>query len=495
MSPRLLAVLVVCLLSTGCVRSGLHTEVPSSQSAPPPTAKPTPGRNPAYAIGLSPPWKHVLESASLQSATEYVIDLSIDADLRSFSGHEVVSVLNSEAVSLPELRFRLFPNILGGEMTVRSARVGGMAVTPILELQNSVLIVPISPPLEPGQVAQIDLDFTGLVTEELTLNYGVQAYAEGVLTLAHAYPILEVYDASGWNAEIPPPSGDLVYADASLYNVRIEVPAGLTVVATGSEISRSTVGDRQTISFAAAPARDFFVGASGRYASRERRAGEVSIRIYAPEEEIAGALLALDYAQAALQYFSGRFGAYPYRELELLATPTLALGIEYPGVIALAGRLLDPDNPRLEGTVVHEVAHQWFYNLVGNDQLDEPWLDESFAQYATLEYFRDTYGEIGDRGFRSSLEGRWASVGSAEIPINRPVSGYTDDEYGAIVYGRGALFLDALREQMGNDAFDRFLATYIQELSWGIATTTDFKRIAETACTCQLDGTFDAWLE
>ena len=57
----------------------------------------------------------------------------------------------------------------------------------------------------------------------------------------------------------------------------------------------------------------------------------------------------------------------------------------------------------MEGTVAHEVGHQWFYNLVGDDQLDDPWLDESFAQFATLQYFTDEYGASGADGFRNSL--------------------------------------------------------------------------------------------
>ena len=56
---------------------------------------------------------------------------------------------------------------------------------------------------------------------------------------------------------------------------------------------------------------------------------------------------------------------------------------------------------------VHEVVHQWFYNLVGNDQVNEPWLDESLAQYATWQYYIDRFRSGFGLGFESSLQCRW----------------------------------------------------------------------------------------
>ena len=116
-----------------------------------------------------------------------------------------------------------------------------------------------------------------------------------------------------------------------------------------------------------------------------------------------------------------------------------------------------PASLYLESTVAHEVGHQWFYNLVGGDQLDDPWLDESLTQFATLQYYTDEYGSGGEQGFRNSLESRWDAVERADIPIGLPVRAYSGQEYGAIVYGRGPLFFVALRNRMGTEAFDAFL--------------------------------------
>jgi aminopeptidase N len=163
-------------------------------------------------------------------------------------------------------------------------------------------------------------------------------------------------------------------------------------------------------------------------------------------------------------------------------------------MIAIAERIVDPNHNYLEATVAHEVGHQWFYNLVGNDQLDDPWLDESMAQFATLQYFGDEYGQSGYQGFRQSLEGRWANIGHADIPVGLPVRKYSGEEYSAIVYGRGPLFFEALREQIGLENFDAFIKDYTETLAWHISTPEQLKAIAEKHCNCDLTPLFNEWI-
>jgi aminopeptidase N len=148
----------------------------------------------------------------------------------------------------------------------------------------------------------------------------------------------------------------------------------------------------------------------------------------------------------------------------------------------------------LESTVAHEVGHQWFYSLVGDDQLDDPWLDESLTQFITLQYYTDLYGAEGENGFRSSLEDRWARVENAKIPIGLPVAGYNGAEYGAIVYGRGPLFFVSLRQEMGTNTFDAFLKEYTETFSWDIATPDAMQSLAEKHCSCDLQAIFDEWV-
>ena len=211
----------------------------------------------------------------------------------------------------------------------------------------------------------------------------------------------------------------------------------------------------------------------------------------------------LDVASRAIEDYSARYAPFPYTEFDIVATPTLALGIEYPGMIAITSRIYDVDQDYrgtparvyMESTVAHEAGHQWFYNLVGDDQLDDPWLDESLTQFATLQYYADEYGPNGEQGFRDSLEGRWASVDRADIPIGLPVAKYSGQEYGAIVYGRGPLFFVALQEMKWARRRSMRSSKTIQRRFRGKLPHLKFlQSLAEKHCACDLDQLFKEWV-
>jgi len=480
-------------------------------ATPPPDATPTPITTPTstsdpletqwddrtiFKAGLVPSAQATLDE--LDGASVYHLELEIANDLYHVTGTEEVRYTNKEDRTLNEVSFRLFPNILGGTMKISNLRVGELATSPKYELNNSLMIVPFVKPLAPGQSVVIQMDFSVTVPTTLEQNYGVLAYTEDVLALAHAYPMIAVYDDEGWNAEIPPPDGDVTYADASFYIVQVTAPKGLTLVTSGHRVSFDEAGQAQVLTVASGPARDFYLAASPLYEEISQTFGDVTIRSYTSKELGDGSQMALDVASRAMKVYSERYAPYPYTELDIVSTPTLALGIEYPGMIAITSWIYDVSDEftqvYMESTIAHEVGHQWFYNLVGDDQLDDPWLDEALTQFVTLQYYIDEYGTEGEEGFTNELNSRWAGVGNEKIPIGLPVAGYTGWEYGAIVYGRGPLFFVALKEVMGDAAFDAFIKEYTATLSWDIATPETLQALAEKNCACDLDAIFNEWV-
>ncbi len=434
----------------------------------------------------------------LVGASVYHMKLVID-EPTAVSGQMEVLYTNQEETPLPEIYFHLFPNQLGGSISVSNVSVNGEAVTP--EIQETFLRVPLKTALEPGQAAVIQMDFVTTVPPgEESTKYNILAFNEDILALAHFYPMIAVYDDQGWHTEPSPPHGDETYADMSHYLVELAAPAEQVIVSTGVEVDRAESGGSQTVTIAAGAVRDFYLALSDRYGLASAQVGPVQINSYAPLELLDGAELALDVAAQALRAFNERFGPYPYSELDLVSTPTAALGIEYPGIFANALRIYNlsaasasgvPNAVLLESTTAHEAAHQWFYNLVGNDQLNEPWLDEAVTQYATWMYYRDRYGEQNAAGFYESLQGRWARNEYADIPIGLPAEAYDGRDYGAIVYGRGPIFLNELAQKMGQETFDAFLRDYSETFRWGIATSEAFQALAEQHCQCDLSPLFD----
>lgn len=438
----------------------------------------------------------------LPGASVYHIDLQIPGDFGVLKGYEEVRYTNQEDEPLDDIYLRTFPNIAGGAVTVSGVKINGQPLDPVFEFEDSAMRLTLPTALQPGEQAVIQLDFEVEVAREMGGNYGLFGYFDGVLVLDEFYPVIPVYDDEGWNVEVPPPNGDVTYYDASLYLVRVTAPANLTVVASGNEIHREEAADEQVLTFAAGPARDFYLAAAENLIAVSETVGETTVNSYTSPEWQEGAELALEAVKNALESFNRRFGTYPYTEFDVISTPMLALGIEYPGMTAVRVGLYDPDGEMyglptqvmLESTVAHEVGHQWFYNAVGNDQVDEPWLDEALVQYITSLYYLDTYDEAAARSFRGGWDWRWDRIDRAEIPIGSPSAAYTQDEYSPIVYGRGPYFLAALAEEMGQEVFDEFLRDYYQSFKWGIGTGDAFRQLAERHCECDLSDVFETWV-
>ncbi len=433
----------------------------------------------------------------LPGATVYHIDLQIPNNFRRLQISEQVLYTNREDVPLDEIYFRLFPNAAGGKVTVSDLKVNGYEVEPVYEFQDTAMRVPLSPALQPGERVEIEIGLTVQVAREMGGNYGLFGYFDDILVLDEFYPVIPVYDDEGWNVEVPPHNGDLSYYDASFYLVRVAAPSNVTVVASGVQVGYERDARNQTLTFAAGPARSFYLAASDRFIVASKTVGETTINTYVVDGlEDERFKITLQQVTDAMKSFEERFGVYPYTEFDVVSTPMLASGVEYPGVIAIALDLYEPDSPMvsLEATVAHEVGHQWFYNLVGNDQVDEPWLDEALTQYITGVYYHDTYGARAELDWRDWMFGSWSRAGQARIPIGLPSGSYEKDEYGPIVYGRGPHFIVALEEMMWRDTFDEFLRDYAESNRWDVVTGDEFKQLAESHCQCDLTPLFEEWV-
>lgn len=454
-----------------------------------------------YAANLIPTEQGIL--GELPGATVYHLDMELDASLTGLRGREEILYTNRETLPLSEIYLRLFPNLVGGISRISEVQVNGRPITPTLTLEDSALRIPLKPPVNPGAQAVISLTFTiSVPTFPEKSNYGAFAYQEEIAALAHFYPMVAVYDDEGWNLEIASPYGDIIYAEASFYLVRLTAPANLVLVTSGAITTREQQGNQQTVTIAAGPSRDFYLAASSRFVPVSGTVGDVTVISYSPLEYQNRALEMLDYAMYAVNFYSTMLGPYPFTELEIASTINEETGIEYPGVFVMSKVLYTPeqeynvpDSYYIESTTAHETLHQWFYNIVGNDQLDEPWLDEAVAQYITYRYFLDRYGEEGAQAFFETFDRRWGRGSNyADLPIGLPVRNYIGLEYSAIIYGRGPLFLVALEEVMGVETFTTFLHDYYQQYKWGIATTEDFRALAEIHCGCDLTTLFTTWV-
>jgi hypothetical protein len=426
--------------------------------------------------------------------THYEIDLMIEPSLAQVTGHQEVLYTNMEDRPLKTLYLRLFPNTpsYGGTMTVTNIFVGGRAVAPIAELRTSALRLPMGSFLQSGQSVTLTMDFSVGVPTTRAAGHGLFSYVNGVMALPDVYPFIPVYDDEGWNVEIAPTHGDDVYADVASYEVTISAPAGFTVITSGS---CSPPRDGTWIC-EAAPVREFALVLGRDYERASRMVGDVVLNSYYYTGHETGGLLALDVADRALSVFSDLFGPYPYTELDVVETPNYLGGMEYPGLVVIEDSLY-PTGSRVEWLTAHEVAHQWWFGLVGSDQVDEPWLDEALTQYSTFLYYEAVYGPERAKGVLNAefIHTHRELVRSGlDLPVGLPASSYSSRLYWQVVYDKGALYFHNLREAIGDAAFFEVLQVYFRDNRYRIATPEDWLAAVEKVTGDRHLAIYQTWI-
>jgi len=439
----------------------------------------------------------------LQQASVYTINMEIEFDgaVVRVKGSQEVVYTNQESVPLETIYFRLFPNVGGDYLAVSAVQVDGNPIEPVMEFSNTALRLDLQESLAPGESTIITMEFDEVVPSVMGGNYGLYVYFDEILALDAFFPIIPVYNDEGWNVEEPPQNADMIFADVAFFSVTVDAPRELVLAAGGKETERVENSDRQIVTFEGGPQRDFYLAASPRFVSKSVWVDDVKLTSYFVEEFRASGEKVLEIGANALSAFGDRFGPYPYNELDLVSTPMQAGGMEYSNIVAIGIFFYDPESTLrgvpgsvfLESATAHEVGHEWFYCQVMSDQIDEPWLDESLVQYLTYLYYLDNYGNQAADGFKESLYQRWERVAKEPIPIGKPATDYSPTEYGAIIYGRGALFFEALAEEMGQQMFENFLREYVDTYRWGIAEPHDLKELAEGSCGCDLSQVFSDW--
>jgi len=444
--------------------------------------------------------------AQADSPLAYDIDLTIDYEEGSFEGHSVISLRNETGQPLPELFFRLFANdaTLYGTafITVREVAVQTESMSFALFLDDTVIMVPLKEPLQPGESLQVDFDFFGAtstwpdgdLTGSSETGYGLLTKSSAALTITTFYPLLAAYSEEGWALDPSTGFGDTLMGDAADYTVRVTASEGLDVVASGDHLAEDISGpDRVTHTFVVPQARDFSVVLVEGHVPSTTMLHDASIRTWFSSRHQQASLLANEMAVFSFQLYEQLVGPSAFRTIELVEVPLRsAAGVEFTDLILIGSQYAaHPEDDFFPIIVSHEMAHQWFYAGVGNDVSEYPWLDESLATYLSYE-FEDAY--FGESAAQRQLD-QWRSAYQAatqthdDLSIASPRYAFADSSsYSSFVYSGGALFLRALRDLVGDEAFYQGLQTYYRDFVHAMATPLDLFGAFEEACACRIDA-------
>jgi hypothetical protein len=391
----------------------------------------------------------------------YTVNLTSNSTGGTWTGHESVTFSNTSAAPLAEVYLRLWDNAHGNcpstPITVSNVS-GGVAAA--LTVSCTAMKITLPAPLAQGASASIGFDLSIVVTS------GVDRFGHdgAYYFIGNALPVLAVRDSLGWHLDPYTNNGESFYALASDYTVALDHPSAMSVPATGTSTDSPGAAGRTITTAAGKQVREFAWAAGPfRKISGTNSAG-VAVNVYSVSSiGSSSARSMLNVATSAMDAHAGRFGAYPYGEVDVVLDNGFWFGgMEYPGFV------LD----RVSSTALaHELAHQWFYGIVGDDEYTSPWLDEGFTDYATDLYFNKSGSGCGIT-WQSSAEKLTNSMAYWDAHSSR---------YGTVVYGYGKCTLHDLRRLTGSTAMTNLLRSYAAAHWYGISTVADFKAAAQAA--------------
>lgn len=484
-----------------------------------------------------------------QQGVRYDIRVTLDDTTHTLTGTERIVYINRSPDTLREFYLHLYENAFRDKNTPRAREFFGryffslMKFLPIpedyrgwikvtrfeingkpvpFEVDVDILRVDLPRPLPPGDSMIVELDFT----EKFHKHMGGRAGWKGEhYDFGQWYPAVAVYDEHGWHPYHYHLEGEF-YHEFADFRVTITVPWEYVVVASGWPVEGDPGWDlnkpekqkqdttlatgngpeethpaTRTVVFEAKDAVDFGWSCDPTFIIEDTTYKHVRIiAAYTQRSARMAKDSFLIYALRSIQWLDSILGPFGYTSIANVEG-LMRGGMEYPMYVIVGG-------VRSEGTVVHEIGHNYFYGLLANDQMAEAWMDEGGTTFQTSWYFVTRYGPYGKGKAPGGLWGRltyrptyWEREANGALWIIRdgwdePLSLYAHKfrNFYWQVYSKGSMFYRMHQYLMGEERFLEFLHTYYDRWKFKHVNEARMKAVAEEIYGKDLDWFYDQWL-
>ena len=497
----------------------------------------------------------VLAGARSPRNANYSIDVRLDPSTRTLTGRAVLTWRNIAAVSAPDLRFHLYYNAwknsrstwmrereLGRGRRLASrpeADWGWVDVTAVRLLgdaspqdltdrmhfispddrnldDQTVLLVPLPTAVAPGDTVKIELEWSSRVPRTFARTGAIGDF----FFIAQWFPKIGVLEDTGWNCHQFHTATEF-FSDYGVYDVRITVPTGWVLGATGSPTPpRDNADGTTTHRYVQADVHDFAWTTSPDFLDLRQRfevdgLPPVVMRLLLQPEHAGQAERHFAATRATLQHYGQWFGPYPYQQITIIdpAWQSGVGGMEYPTLFTAGARWLAPsDVSQPEGVTIHEAGHQFWYGVVGNNEFEHAWLDEGLNTFSTARALEASFTphHIARRYFgdfipfvfrdiewsRATDGNRLAEYRAATQAGRLDAQQTATYEYwpgtaSAITYNKTALWLHTLERYLGWEQVGKILSVFYERWQFRHPRPEDFIAVANEVSGRDLSWYFD----
>lgn len=489
-----------------------------------------------------------------KNATLYLIDAEIDETLYRIKGKELITYTNTQPETTSLIYLRVYANNPTNVMrkdNVRFKTVEVDGTSAPYELMGTILEIELPKPLRRGESTNIYLEFSQLIPEIIpppdTLysfmnfstegvagyaDYGVYGYHRDIISLGHWFPMVTPFLDGEWSRYPIARNGDIQFFEPAIIKANIDIDKNTVAAASGIKTGEYPAENkhRKIESYLAFGFREMGLQLSKSFDIYQKKINGVTVKVFFSKNAPAFGQRMLDVGTKSLETFNTLISDYPYSELKIVESYLTngAGGMEFPGLVTIAAMhhtlkmnmgpmaVLFGNDPEvlekifapfldeaLETTIAHEVAHQWWNGVVGNDSVSGGWIDESLTNYFTLLYYEHNYGQDTfekQKLYNLKLPVLFAKFsGVIDAPVNRPSSEYGDPlQYSVMLYSKGPYFYDNLRSLIGKESFIKASRIYFEKYKFTFAPDGGLTRIIESLNPSkkpQIKALYERWIE
>lgn len=366
----------------------------------------------------------------------------------------------------------------------------------ICGVDENILKVKLNGELYPNDRIIIEMEYT---VQLANINHRL-GYGENTISFGNFYPIVCVYEDGDFITQPYSSNGDPFYSKVASYNVEIIFDHDYTLACTG-EFSQEEQDGKIKAVVSADFVRDFIFILSNKFKVKKQSVDGVEIKYYYYSDENPD--WSLETAVKTLKTNSKLFGKYPYSSLSVVESNFVHGGMEYPMLVLISDDL--PDEDTYQNVIVHEIGHQWWYGVVGNNQYTNGWLDEGLTEYTTALFYEhnEGYNATKENIISNAINSYQVFVriydsvyGKVNTDMLRDLSQYeTEPEYVYVSYLKSMLLFDSLRNLIGDKAFFKALKSLYEEYSFMEIKPETLIMHFQNSTGKDLENFFKSWIE